>query len=65
MGWAQRATYKVNTSVTISGTPTKAGEYTVTVELKVPYVSKGTNPWMRPGGNNITYTQTFTIVVAA
>ena len=65
MGWAQRSTYKVNTSVTISGTPTKAGEYTVTVELKVPYVSKSTNPWMRAGGNNITYTQTFTIVVAA
>ena len=66
LGWANRATYKVNTSVTIGGTVSaEAGEYEVTVTLKVPHVSKGTNPWMRASGTSmLTYTQTFTIVVS-
>ena len=66
MGWANRAAYAVNTSVTISGTATAAaGDYEVTVTLYVPHVSKGTNPWMRAAGTTLlTYTQTFTITVA-
>lgn len=64
MGWANRSTYAVNTSVTLSGTPV-AGDYTVTVTLNVPHVSKGTNPWMRAAGTSeLVYTQTFVIHVA-
>ena len=65
MGWANRSAYEVNTAMKISGTPTATGEFTVTVTLNVPHVSKGTNPWMRASGtSNLEYTQTFTIVVA-
>ena len=66
MGWAGRSAYAVNTSVKISGNCTaEAGEYTVTITLNVPYVSKGTNPWMRAAGTTLTqFVQTITIVVA-
>lgn len=66
MGWAGRSAYKVNTSVKISGQCTAAaGEYTVTITLNVPHVSKGTNPWMRASGTTLTqFVQTITIVVA-
>ena len=66
MGWAGRSAYAVNTSVKITGNCTaEAGEYTVTITLNVPYVSKGTNPWMRAAGTTLTqFVQTITIVVA-
>ena len=65
MGWAGRSAYEVNTSVKISGKCTaSAGEYTVTITLKVPYVSKGTNPWMRASGTKyVDFVQTITLVV--
>ena len=64
MGWAKKSGYDVNTSAKITlGAALAAGEYTVEVNLHVPYVSKGTNPWMRPGSTNFDYTETFTIVV--
>ena len=64
MGWAKKSGYDVNTSAKITlGAGLAAGEYTVEVNLHVPYVSKGTNPWMRPGSTNFDYAETFTIVV--
>lgn len=64
MGWAERSAYEVNTSAKISGAATTAGTYEVTVNIYVPHVSKGTNPWMRAAGTTLmVYTETFTIVV--
>ena len=64
MGWAGRSAYEVNTGVKLNvAADAAAGTYTVTIALKVPYVSKSTNPWMRAGGSNFTYSQTITIVV--
>ena len=64
MGWAARSAYEVNTSAKISGAATTAGTYEVTVNIYVPHVSKGTNPWMRAAGTTLmVYTETFTIVV--
>ena len=64
MGWAARSAYEVATSAKISGAATTAGTYEITVNVYVPHVSKGTNPWMRAAGTTLTvYSQTFTIVV--
>ena len=64
MGWAARSAYEVATAAKISGAATTAGTYEVTINIYVPHVSKGTNPWMRAAGTTLTvYTQTITIVV--
>lgn len=63
LGWMGKSSYEVNTSLKLTGNLT-AGDYQVTVSLKVPYVSKGTNPWMRANGDNMVYTVTFTLHVA-
>lgn len=62
-GYAVRGNYDVNTGLKISGTPTEAGTYTFTVNIKVPYVSKSANPWLRATATNFTYSQQITIVV--
>lgn len=63
-GWANRGAYEVNTAARITGTPSAPGDYEVTITIRVPHVSKGTNPWMRASGTTMTeYTQTVTFQV--
>ncbi len=55
---------EVNTGVKLTGTPAAAGTYTVTVVANIPYAPALTGIWLMPAmGGELTFTQTFDIVV--
>lgn len=61
-----RGKYDVNTYLTITaGNDVAAGNYTATITLNVPYLDKGTNPWITASRTKmIAYTQTVTFTIA-
>ena len=55
---------EVNTGVKLAGTPAAAGTYTVTVVANIPYAPALAGIWLMPAmGGELTFTQTFDIVV--
>ena len=54
--------FEVVTGIELTGTPTEAGEYTITVQANIPYCTAMAGIWLSPSGE-LTVEETFTITV--